>query len=88
MWAIRTHMWLIFVIGVVAALAMVVPMTLSYYRHVVYWDPASGMEFKPRFWPWFFASHTVHTRKLKAPDSSGKTWCVEHFQAVPHADKP
>lgn len=86
-WAIRTHLWFVFVIGVVAALAMVVPMTLSYYRHVVYWDPASGTEFKPRFWPWFFASHTLHTRKLKAPGSSEKTWCVEHFCATPHADE-
>lgn len=82
-WAILTHTWIIFIIGLVITCAMLIPMTWSYYNHVVYWDPASGKEFKPRFWPWFFAAHTLHTRKLKAPGSSEKTWCVEHFRTTP-----
>lgn len=79
-WSILTGLWWIFGIGLAVAIIMGVVMTTSYYRHVVYWDPATRREFKPEFWPWFFARHTLHTRLLRAPGASEKVWCVEHFQ--------
>lgn len=83
-WAIRTHQWWIFIIGFMLVFAMLVPLTWRYYQHVVYWDPSTGREFKPRFWRWLFAAHTLHTRKLTPPNSSEKVWCVEHFYPTHH----
>ncbi|WP_163226794.1 MerR family transcriptional regulator [Bifidobacterium choloepi] len=79
-WSIHTGIWWIFSIGLAAAVIMMAAMTASYYRHVVYWDPATRREFRPAFWSWFFARHTLHTRLLRAPGSNEKVWCVEHFQ--------
>ncbi|RSX55890.1 MerR-like transcriptional regulator [Bifidobacterium dolichotidis] len=80
-WAILTGLWWIFIIGFALAAVIAGVAVKRYYGHVSYWDPASEQEFKPPFWQWFFAMHTPHTRKLRAPGAQEKTWCVEHFHA-------
>lgn len=79
--SIQTGHWWVFITCLAVAVVGLGAMTRRYYRHVTYWDPQSQEEFTPKFWPWFFAQHTVHTRKLRVPATGDKVWCVEHFHA-------
>ncbi|EFA22161.1 hypothetical protein BIFGAL_04358 [Bifidobacterium gallicum DSM 20093 = LMG 11596] len=77
--AIQTGRWWVFALCLAIAIVGLSCMTWRYYRHVSYWDPQSQQEFTPKFWPWFFAQHTLHTRKLRVPQTGQKVWCVEHY---------
>lgn len=69
--------WWPFAVGLPVAVALCLWLTRFYYNEVAYICPACHEVFKPKFWKFFFASHTPNTRRLICPHCGHKGSCVE-----------
>lgn len=80
---IFTGIWLPFAIGMPLVLLCGVVLTRVYYRRVAYICPDCHHRFRPKFWVFFFAGHTPHTRKLTCPACGHKSYCIETAEKEP-----
>ena len=72
-------MWWLFLIGFCIAVILGIIVTHSYLTHVAYICPTDKTVFRPPLRKWFFASHSVSTRKLICPHCNKKVNCVEIY---------
>ncbi len=71
--------WLPFVIGMAAVIAMGIGISAFYFRNTVYVCPQCHTVFKPGFREAFFARHTPKTRKLTCTHCNHHSFCVETY---------
>ena len=72
-------MWWLFAIALCVDIVVGIILTRHYMTHVAYICPSDRTVFRPPFSKWFFANHSVSTRKLACPDCDRKTNCVEIY---------
>lgn len=72
-------MWWMFVIGLCIAVVLGVIVTRYYMVHTAYICPNDRTVFRPSFSQWFFATHSISTRKLPCPACNKKVNCVEIY---------
>ena len=79
LWIVK-GMWIPFVVCYIgAALVAALWLVPYYYKKISYICPDCHEVFKPKFWEFFFATHTPKTRKLTCPHCEKKHWCVETY---------
>ena len=71
--------WWPFVIYALAAVPFVIWIFRYYYKNISYICPQCHGVFKPEKWEFFFASHTMTTRKLTCTCCGHKGFCVETY---------
>ncbi len=71
--------WLPFVIGLCAALAIGVHISFVYFTSTAYICPECHEVFKPEFTDALFALHTPNTRKLRCTKCNYNGFCVETY---------
>lgn len=77
---IKTGNWIPFAIGMPIVVLLITYLVNFYYKRVSYICPECHKVFKPKFWNFFFASHTLRTRKLTCPHCNIKGNCVETYE--------
>ncbi len=76
LWITR-GIWLPFVLGMGAVVALGVWVSLYYFRRTAYICPSCHTVFVPRLGQTFWATHTPKTRRLTCPHCQKKSFCVE-----------
>ena len=74
---IFSGIWWPFVVGMIGVVTTGILISLYYVRSVSYICPHCHTVFNPKFKEMFWASHTPRTRKLRCPNCSKKSFCVE-----------
>ena len=72
-------LWWLFGIALCIDIVLGVIITRYYMDHVAYICPDDRTVFRPPFSKWFFATHSVSTRKLACPNCDKKVNCVEIY---------
>lgn len=72
--------WLPFVVGLIAVIAMTIAVLIYYFNHTAYICPECHEIFVPSLKDFFFANHTFKTRKLKCSKCGHKGFCVETYR--------
>lgn len=78
-YAIKTGIWWLFLLGLAAVIGGSVWMVRYYHRNVKYICPKCHSVFRPGFWKMFWAGHTPTTRRLTCPDCGHRGFCVEVY---------
>lgn len=78
LWAVK-GLWLPFAIGMPCVFAVMFALVAVYYKNVQYICVDCGKEFRPKFGKWFFAAHTLKTRKLTCPHCGKKNYHTETY---------
>jgi DNA-binding transcriptional MerR regulator len=85
---IVTGIWWPFPLALIIVACAVSAMVAYYSKRATYTCPACSAEFRPKYAQFFFAGHTLHTRKLTCPKCHQKDWCVEHYHEHPSGLEP
>ena len=72
-------LWWLFVIALCIDVILGIFVTRYYFTSVAYICPTDRTVFRPPLSKWFFANHSVSTRKLACPNCTEKTNCVEIY---------
>lgn len=78
LWIVK-GMWLPFVIGMPIVLIISALLVAMYYRNTLYICPECNSIFKPTVKNFFFAKHTLKTRKLICTKCGYNGYCIETF---------
>ena len=78
LWIFKGQWWL-FAGALVAAIPVLIWMVRYYYRNAAYICPQCHEVFKPAMKEFFFANHTLKTRKLTCVKCGHKGYCVETY---------
>lgn len=78
-YAIKSGVWLPFILGEALVLCLAIGIFFWYTSNVSYICPECHNIFKARYKEAFFASHTMRTRKLTCPCCNKKYFCVETY---------
>lgn len=76
---IFTGIWWPFAAGMVVVVGLGIVTVRMYYRKAAYLCPECHAQFQPRMREFFFATHTLRTRKLRCPRCGYRGWCVETY---------
>ncbi len=76
LWVTR-GIWWPFAVGMPLVVLAAVLLVRLYYRNTEYICPECHAQFKPALGTFFFALHTMRTRKLRCPSCGHKGYCVE-----------
>lgn len=76
-WWIKTGIWWPFAVGMIFAVLISYATVKIAYDRLVYICPDCHEVFQPRFKSFFFAAHTLNTRKLTCPKCNHTSYCVE-----------
>lgn len=71
--------WLPFAIGMPIVFLTASLLVRMYYHNTAYICPNCNSVFRPAFWNFFWARHTLKTRKLKCTNCGYHGYCVETF---------
>ena len=78
LWIFKGQWWL-FAGALAAAIPVIIWMVRYYYRNAAYICPQCHEVFKPAMKEFFFANHTLKTRKLTCVKCGHKGYCVETY---------
>ena len=78
LWIFKGQWWL-FAAALAAAIPVIIWMVRYYYRNAAYICPQCHEVFKPAMKEFFFANHTLKTRKLTCVKCGHKGYCVETY---------
>ncbi len=76
-WWVMTGNWVPFVVYLLLAVIVCVPLVRMYRRQTAYVCPHCRKVFVPKTVEWFFAMHTPTTRKVTCTHCGTKEWCAE-----------
>jgi len=69
--------WIPFILGLILVITLVLWFTWYYRKNINYICPKCNTVFHPSFSEFVWAKHTFKTRKLKCPNCSYYSYCVE-----------
>lgn len=78
-YGIVTGNWWPFAVGLPIVIGITAWMIWYYFKHVSYICPKCHAVYKPRFREFFFARHTINTRRLTCTECGHKGFCVETY---------
>ena len=78
LWIFKGQWWL-FAAALAAAIPVIIWMVRYYYRNAAYICPQCHEVFKPAMKEFFYANHTLKTRKLACVKCGHKGYCVETY---------
>ena len=78
LWVVK-GIWLPFALTIPVIIISMDFLIKLYYKNVFYVCPHCGEVFKSDFWEFFFANHTIKTRKLTCTHCKTKDWCIETY---------
>ena len=79
LWVLRGN-WYVFAVGMPIVAVISFLLTRMYYHSTAYICPECSETFRPSFRYFFFARHTMKTRRLICPHCGKKEWCVEVYE--------
>lgn len=74
-----TGVWWPYLLGLVILIAGCIWIVPYYYRNIRYICPRCHEVFQPAMWNFFWANHTLNTRKLTCTACGHKGFCVETY---------
>jgi len=74
--------WLPFAICIPFTVAWCYLLVKMYYKNTAYICPNCSKKFKPILKEFFFAKHTLKTRKLTCMKCKAKDWCIETYPDI------